>query len=232
MLRTLARRMATRGVVFDMDGTLTKAGSLDFKKMYDLAGVELSKDILAEVAAMPAAQRKEAMQAIVDVEREGALRMELNPGAVELATWLDVQGLPMAIVTRNSAATLTYFLEEMWDAPVNPALSRDGELDLGPTSTPLITKDAPAKPDPAAMLLIAKRWGVSPEEILMVGDSAANDVAFGNGAGSATALLDEGAAGRSSEERAAGKKTHEPTFTVKTLLELVPIIEAENNINK
>jgi len=64
----------------------------------------------------------------------------------------------------------------------DPAISRDSHANL------------PAKPDPASLLAIAEAWGVPlpSGELIMVGDSPSNDVAFGQAAGVATALVDSG----------------------------------------
>lgn len=47
------RRMITPkrilGVVFDMDGTLTKPGHIDFKRMRDRIGLESHQDILGTI---------------------------------------------------------------------------------------------------------------------------------------------------------------------------------------
>ena len=46
----------------------------------------------------------------------------------------------------------------------------------------------PPKPDPAALASIAAAWGLPlGPELLMVGDSPANDVGFGRAAGVSTA---------------------------------------------
>ena len=60
--------------------------------------------------------------------------------------------------------------------PFHPALARDFK---------------PPKPSPAALLACAEAWGVHPSEVVMVGDSLADDVVAGNRAGSHTILLDE-----------------------------------------
>lgn len=179
---SLAMRSATpaprlRGVVFDMDGTLT-VPNLDFGEMYRRAGVPKGEDILA-----PRWRDDPTASAVVEeMEEEGRRTLRIMPGAGEFATWLHAHGVPMALVTRNSARTIAHFHEHVWPAnlpPMSPAISRD---------------DAhPAKPDPAALAAIAETWGIPlGPGLLMVGDSPANDVCFGKAAGVRTALLDTG----------------------------------------
>ena len=186
MTRTVAftaSRPALRGVVFDMDGTLTKP-NLDFSEMYRRCGVDMSEDILGAVAAMPPAERAAATAVIDEMEAEGRRTLAVMPGAVELVRWLHAHEVPTALVTRNTRATVAHLHDALWAprglAPFAPAISRDDEL--------------PAKPDPAAFARIASAWGAAAPsgELLMVGDSPANDVAFGKAAGAATALLDSG----------------------------------------
>lgn len=63
------RRML-RGVVFDMDGTLT-IPNLDFKDMYERCGVDMKLDLLSEVAKMPEEERKRAEDVIEEIEEKG-----------------------------------------------------------------------------------------------------------------------------------------------------------------
>ena len=181
--KAASARPALRGVIFDMDGTLTKP-NLDFKEMYQRCGVALQDDLLAAIRKMPAADAAAATDVIEEMESEGRRTLELFPGAVECSLWLHSHGVPMALVTRNSVTTVDHLQESLW-APaglpkLEPAISRDDA-------------SIPAKPDPAAIQAIASRWGVPPgPELLMVGDSPANDVAFGKAAGVSTALVDSG----------------------------------------
>ena len=61
------RRPVLRGVVFDMDGTLT-VPNIDFADMYRRCGVEASKDILEEIASMPEDRRDAANRIIEEIE--------------------------------------------------------------------------------------------------------------------------------------------------------------------
>lgn len=217
--RESAPRLA--GVVFDMDGTLTKP-NLDFGKMYDRCGVDRSRDILEEVAAMPADQRDRANAIIEEMEEEGRQTLELMPGAKELIQWLEMHGIPMALVTRNTQKSASVLTDRLL-ASTQSSASLSTPASPMTAFHPLIARDDgyPPKPDPAAMNAIAEAWGLSlpSESILMVGDSVSNDIAFGRNAGCRTALLDTG---RRYEEESAGKESGATPDYVVDVLHALP----------
>lgn len=174
-----------QGVIFDMDGTLT-VPNLDFKGMYAKCGVAMSDDLLAAIAAMPADDAARARGVVDAMEAEGRASLQLAGGVAELAAWLQRHGVKTALVTRNSGATVDALRRQLWAPaglpPFDVTVSRDSPAGVA------------AKPDPAALRLIADRWGLALPcaGLVMVGDSPANDVAFGAAAGVATALVDSG----------------------------------------
>ena len=126
-------------------------------------GVDPKEDILAAIAAMPPAERAAARAVVEEMEAEGRRTLEIMPGAVQLARWLEAHGVPTAMVTRNTAATVAHLHEAFWEPAGLPAFS------------PAISRDdasLPPKPDPAALASIAAAWGLPlGPELLMVGDS-------------------------------------------------------------
>lgn len=185
-------RPTLRGVVFDVDGTLTRP-NIDFAAMYRRVGVDPAHDILAAVAAKPPTERKAAEAIIEHMESESRDSLELMPGAANVVAWLHARGVRTAVVTRNTKLTIdkvTSLLaaEEMIHSPCfDPAVSRDHSL--------------PSKPDPASLRFIAEAWGIDVDAsadaprssgLVMIGDSPTNDVAFGKAASALTVLLDTG----------------------------------------
>lgn len=89
------------GVIFDMDGTLTKP-VIDFKKMRDLLGIP-KEDVLTVVGTYGEEERKKAMKIIEDVEEEGRTKFEFNEGVFELMKHLEQHNVHRSILTRNSS---------------------------------------------------------------------------------------------------------------------------------
>lgn len=201
---TADSRPILRGVVFDMDGTLT-VPNLDFADMYRRCGVDVSEDILEAVENMSAADAAEANRIIEEIEEEGRRTLELVPGAVELGNWLRFHRVPAALVTRNTERTVDVMVERLWTKRRRGSSDRDDDHD-DDVFSPVLSRDnsdLPPKPDPASFDLIKATWGFPSlssssggtderEDLLMVGDSPSNDVAFGKAAGVSTALVDTG----------------------------------------
>lgn len=202
LTHTMVERPPLRGVVFDMDGTLT-VPNLDFGEMYRRAGVPKGEDILSAKWRADTT----ACAVVEEMEEEGRRTLRLMPGAAELAAWLDAHGIPVALVTRNSALTVEHFHRHVWPASL-------------PSMSPVISRDDswPSKPDPSAMLAICEKWGVpAGPSILMVGDSPSNDVVFGKAAGVRTALLDTG------RRLTEGGKTGDADLVVDNLSQLAAL---------
>ncbi|KAL7209809.1 hypothetical protein ACSBR1_031386 [Camellia fascicularis] len=174
-----------RGVVFDMDGTLT-VPAIDFQAMYravlgeqDYLAIK-SKcpsgiDILHHIENWSPDKQHTAYETIADFERQGLDRLQIMPGALELCGFLDSRNIRRGLITRNVKAAVDLF-HSRFGVTFAPALSREFR---------------PYKPDPAPLLHICSVWEVQPNEVMMVGDSLKDDVACGKRAGAFTCLLDE-----------------------------------------
>ena len=193
-LRRAAAAMGTskprcvRGVIFDMDGTLTEP-CLDFVKMRRRVCEALERDIgradmLAEIEKEASAARREAAHAAIhEVEAEGWARLVLAPGVSDVCGLLDARGVPRAILTRNSEGSLEHFHSRLAATGFKPPLG---------AFQPALSRDSgfPPKPHPDALLYIARdAWGVPIADVVMIGDSAKDDVAAGRNAGAITVLL-------------------------------------------
>lgn len=217
-LSSAASKPVLRGVVFDMDGTLT-VPNLDFGLMYSRCGVDPKDDILAAIQTMSPDEKAHAQAVVEEMEEEGRRTLQLASGARECADWLRSRGIRTALVTRNTAKTVQHLHRALWEPaglpPFWPAISRDDPY--------------PPKPDTRALSAIADAWRTPlGPELLMVGDSPANDVAFGAAAGIATALVDSGR--RHAEKAGLVTAEHAPSMAgadlvVHTLDELPALLE-------
>lgn len=143
-----------KAVVFDLDGTLVDS-KLDFSELRRRLGWPEQSLILEHLATLDCAVKKQqAEQIIIDFELEGARNASWMPNAEVLLQQLNRQNMPMAILTRNMRQATELCMQAL-NIPIDLVLTRD---------------DAPAKPQPEGLWLIAEQLGVAPNEILYVGD--------------------------------------------------------------
>ena len=172
-LRLHGSRHPLRAVAFDLDSTLTQP-YLDFTRLRQQ--LELPEgDILQWLATLPSARRVEAAQIIEDFEQDGVENVAWNDSAQETVEAVRALGLPMAIVTRNSRASLLAVCQRL-NIIVDQLVARD---------------DAPPKPNPACLHYTAEKLAVPIAHVLMVGDYR-HDMDAGRAAGTLTALLTNG----------------------------------------
>ena len=206
---------ALRGVVLDVDGTLTEPGAIDFGAMRRRVGAPAGVDVLVHIAAQPPAARAALLAAVADEEAQGLARARPAQHVRELFAFLHARALPRALLTRNNesvlhatfARVLRPHLPELPPAATAAeaagAGGEQGRSDGGRSSggggggggggiaffDPMLSRAfEPPKPHPAALLHVAARWRVAPEQLVMVGD-AADDMACARAAGAAAVLV-------------------------------------------
>lgn len=179
--RRSRRPFRVAAVLFDFDETLTAPGAIDFQLIRRRVGCPDDRPILEFIAEMADERAREsALAAVHEVEIEAAARSRPNDGAERLVRWLRELGLPLAIQTRNSRASL-----ERSFANFSVVTADDFEI--------IITRDdelAP-KPHPDGVLTAAAHLGVSPRQMLVIGDYVF-EIEAGKRAGAVTVLLDNG----------------------------------------
>jgi HAD superfamily hydrolase (TIGR01509 family) len=187
-----------RAMLFDMDGTLTEP-MLDFPRIKAEIGIG-ERPILEALAEMSGPERAAAEAVLHRHEEEAATCSTLNPGCRELLVWLRERRLPLALITRNSAASVRTVIERH-ALHVDVCLTR---------------ADAKPKPDPEALHLACRRLEVRGGDAWMVGDGQ-YDVEAGNAAGVPTVWVSHGRA----KPFAA-----EPWRTVQDLHELAALLRS------
>ncbi len=156
-----------RGIIFDMDGTLT-VPVIDFDAVRKELGLTHG-DIAHYIRALPGLEQSEAWAVVERHEQHARENLVLQPGCLELLERLDAAGIRMGILTRNGPESIT------------PLLAQTGEL-----FDPIITRDYPhLKPHPAPIREILEAWALPASEVLMVGDYI-HDVECGRAAGTHT----------------------------------------------
>lgn len=162
-----------RAIAFDLDSTLTRP-YLDFTRLRRRLNLP-EGDILQWLATLPAEEHRQALHIIDVFEQDGVENVEWNDGAQETLATVRAWGLPTAIVTRNSRASLLAVCQRL-DLTVDVLVARE---------------DAPPKPDPACLHHTARQLDVPIDQLLMVGDYR-HDTDAGRAAGAKTVLLTNG----------------------------------------
>ncbi|KAG5531076.1 hypothetical protein RHGRI_025887 [Rhododendron griersonianum] len=168
---SVAPKSRLRGVVFDMDGTLT-VPVIDFQAMYravlgeeEYLALKSRKpftgiDILHHIENWSPDKQRRAYEIIADFEQQGLDRLQIMPGASKLCGFLDSRNIRRGLITRNVKAAVDLF-----------------HLRFGITFAPALSREfRPYKPDPAPLLHICSTWDVLPNEVMMIGDSLKDDI--------------------------------------------------------
>lgn len=196
-------RVSIRGVIFDFDGTLTDGGTLDFTAIRRDLGIGHNEGILDYIHSLPVGTgREEAENLLLSREEEAAAASFPREGAEALVLELGAQGIPTAILTRNTRRSLMRSFENF--SHLSPSLF-----------DPIITRDDSHayKPSPEGVHAIGRRWGIPREELLVVGDYR-DDISAGLAAGVHTVYL---APLRADTGRAEDVRAH---YNVRSIAEL------------
>jgi HAD superfamily hydrolase (TIGR01509 family) len=163
-----------RGVIFDLDGTITKP-YLDFKRIKREIGMPEDEPILEHLEKISEQERKKAEEILERHELEAAKNSELNPGVEKLLSFISKLGLKTGIITRNCHSSCDIVF-------ARHRLSFDVVICRG---------DAAPKPSAEPVMMSSRRLGIPPAEFLLVGDYAF-DIIAGRKAGAKTAYLTNG----------------------------------------
>lgn len=149
-----------KAFIFDLDGTLVTS-DIDFMALKQDIGCHpddnSAGDVLRYAASQPNPQERDRIMSIIEAyELDDAHQSELIEGALEFVSKLKTNGYPLAVVTRNFRKAAAKKISRA-QLPIN--------LDW------LLTReDAPPKPAPDALLMLATQWQLQPHEVAYVGD--------------------------------------------------------------
>lgn len=164
--------MATKVVVFDFDGTITKP-YLNFRNIREAMGIPQTEIYLLEkMSEMKTEQKEKAFKVLREYEAEAVENSELTDGVKELLDELKKRKIKSVILTRNSSLS------------INEACKKHNIcFDLVVTR-----EDAPVKPKPDGILLISQKMGIPLCDMMLVGDYIF-DMMAGEAAGVKTVFL-------------------------------------------
>ncbi|CAF0722194.1 unnamed protein product [Didymodactylos carnosus] len=208
LIASLSSRI--RGVIFDMDGTLTRPGAIDFARMRERCGIKPGGDIIEFVNNQSEPLRSKLNEILIEEEEFGLKRMELMPDIKQLFDYLIENNINRALLTRNNDTIMNRTVELMNYAKQEPF------------SVMLSRTFSPPKPHPDAIHHICQRWKLNVNEVLMVGDSL-DDIKAGAAAGTKTVLI-----GLEDNHLYQQALPH-ADFVIKNLFELINVIENINN---
>ena len=173
---TIQRECNMKGVLFDLDGTLTRPGALDFPSIRAEINCPPHLPVLEFIQTQPPGQRIRLFQLLEKREEAAALRSSPNKGAVRCLSALKERGIPMGIITRNSLQS------------VRSCMVNFHGIELEDFSAIITRADSLPKPHPDGVLKAALRMGIPVQELLLVGDFRF-DIIAGKAAGARTVLL-------------------------------------------
>ncbi len=191
--------MTIEAVIFDLDGTITQP-YLDFDKMREEMGLARDAEpILEALEGVPEAHRLKCLELLRLREAEAVDNSCLNPGARETLATLKTQGIPVAILTRNTQDNARRVLRRH-DLTVDLVVGRE---------------EGPLKPDPGGVFTICRKLKAEPKKTLFVGDYL-HDMLCAVAAGAIPVLL-------MSHGNAGAFRQH-ASFAIESLDEIVPIV--------
>ena len=171
--------MTIKGVLFDFDGTLTLPGALDFPAIKKALGCPLDRPILEFLDTQPLDLRARLEKILEEEEDRAAEICSPNNGAEKCLSVLKKRQIPIGILTRSRLN------------PIRTALERFKGITIDDFDTIVTREMSLPKPHPEGVIKTAGQMGLSPEELLVVGDFRF-DVIAGKRAGAIAVLLTNG----------------------------------------
>lgn len=192
--------MSIKAVIFDLDGTITQP-FFDFDAIREEMGLDRdSGPILEAMEKMTPQQRKRTEEILHFHEQRAVTESRLNAGARRTLLALREAGIHIGILTRNRRSNAL-------------AIGQKHGLKL---DTIVDREDGPVKPDAFGVLQICRRFGVEPQQTLVVGDYLF-DLLCAKAAGAVAVLL-------TNHDRAAEFARH-ADFCIENIDQILQIIE-------
>lgn len=194
--------MTINAVIFDLDGTITKP-YFDFDAIREEMGLDRnSGPVLEAMEKMNPPERKKAEEILNYHEQKAVIESELNEGAKETLLALSAAGIKIGILTRNrrnNASEIAHKHGLKFDAVVG-------------------REDGPVKPDAFGILHLCGKFGVEPNEMILVGDYLF-DLLCAKAAGAVAVLL--------TNNSRADEFAEHADFCIENISSILDIIESK-----
>lgn len=192
--------MIIKAVIFDLDGTITRP-FLDFDLIRNEMGLDKNAGpVLEAMEKMTPSQRSVAQQILDYHEKEAIEHSQLNDFAKETLSSLRAAGIKIGILTRNTKDNVS-------------AISRKHSLYF---DAAVGREDGPIKPDAFGVNYLCEKFGVKPQETLLVGDYLF-DLLCAKNAGAFAVLL--------TNHKKAGEFAKIADFCIENISQVLDIIE-------
>lgn len=142
------------GIVFDLDGTLVHS-EYDWPAIRRQLGVS-GPSLIDALNALPPGEKERAWRRLEKIEERATWEASVAPGALELLDFCRRRSLALAIVTNNTAGNMAHLIRKHGLGAFDLVLTRDSGF-YKPSGRPLVE--------------CARRLGISPACLMMVGDS-------------------------------------------------------------
>ncbi len=197
--------MTINAVIFDLDGTITKP-YFDFDAIREEMGLDRnSGPVLEAMEKMTLQERKKTEEILNYHEQKAVIESELNVGAKETLSALSAAGIKIGVLTRNRRDN-AFAIAHKHGLKFDTVIGRE---------------DGPVKPDAFGVLHLCRKFGVEPEETILVGDYLF-DLLCAKAAGAVAVLL--------TNHSKAEEFTEHADFCIENIGSILDIIEIKNGL--
>jgi HAD superfamily hydrolase (TIGR01509 family) len=194
--------MRIKAVIFDLDGTITQP-FFDFDAIRKEMGFPPNAGPILELMEKMTQQQRDDAEKILNAYEEKAITAStLNPGAKETLEELRRRKILIGILTRNKKEN-AFAVAEKHGLKFDAVVGREG---------------GPVKPDAFGVLYLCEKFGIKPQEALVVGDYLF-DLLCGRAAGAIPVLL--------KNHRKADEFAKHADFVIDNIAGLLKIIDGK-----